>query len=62
MSGKDELYAERSGGYQFRLKANNGEVIATSESYHSKAEALKGIETLKTHVKSHVVDMTEPDA
>ncbi|MCY7287762.1 MAG: DUF1508 domain-containing protein [Cryobacterium sp.] len=60
MSGKYEVYAARSGGFQFRLKANNGEVIATSESYHTKAEALKGIEALRTHVKAHVVDLTEP--
>jgi uncharacterized protein YegP (UPF0339 family) len=60
MSGKYEVYAERSGGFQFRLKANNGEVIATSESYKTKADALKGIESLRTHAKSHIVDLTEP--
>ncbi|MDJ0324959.1 DUF1508 domain-containing protein [Cryobacterium sp. PH31-AA6] len=60
MSGKYEVYVDRSGGYQFRLKANNGEVIATSESYMTKAAAIKGIESLKSHVKSHVVDLTEP--
>ncbi|TFB99122.1 MULTISPECIES: DUF1508 domain-containing protein [Cryobacterium] len=60
MSGKYEVYVDRSGGYQFRLKANNGEVIATSDSYKTKVAALKGIESLKSHVKSHVVDLTEP--
>lgn len=60
MSGKYEVYADKSGGFQFRLKANNGEVIATSDSYKTKAAALKGIESVKSHAKSHVVDLTEP--
>ena len=62
MSGKYEVYADKSGGYQFRLKANNGEVIATSDSYKTKAAALKGIESVKSHAKSHTVDLTEPAA
>ncbi|TFC53148.1 DUF1508 domain-containing protein [Cryobacterium sp. TMT1-21] len=60
MSGKYEVFAERTGGYGFRLKANNGEVIASSENFKTKAEALKGIESLRSHAKSHVVDLTEP--
>ncbi|AQY00716.1 uncharacterized protein YegP (UPF0339 family) [Microbacterium foliorum] len=58
MAGKFELYADRSGGYRFRLKAGNGEVIATSESYTTKAAAKNGIESVKTNAPgAEVVDV-----
>ncbi|GAB3123606.1 YegP family protein [Glaciibacter psychrotolerans] len=60
MSGKYELKADRSGGYIFTLKAHNGEVLVTSESYQTKAAALKGIELVKADAKSRVIDLTEP--
>ena len=34
-------------GIKFDLKAGNGEVIATSEVYESKAACLNGIESVK---------------
>ncbi|MGY4859803.1 YegP family protein [Cryobacterium sp. AP23] len=60
MSGKYELTADRSGGYIFKLKAHNGQVLMTSESYQTKADALKGIEIVKADAKGRVVDLTEP--
>jgi len=36
MAGKAELYEDTSGEYRFRLKAGNGEVIATSQGYSQK--------------------------
>lgn len=47
MAGKFELYKDRAGEFRFRLKAANGEVIATSEGYSSKSGALNGIESVK---------------
>lgn len=47
MAGKFELYKDRSAQYRFRLKAANGEVIATSEAYVSKSGAENGIESVK---------------
>ena len=47
MAGTFELYTDRSGEYRFRLKAGNGEVIATSEGYTSKSAALSGIESVR---------------
>ena len=43
MAGKFELYKDAGGKYRFRLKAGNGEIIATGEAYESKASALNGI-------------------
>lgn len=36
-------------GIKFDLKASNGEVIATSEVYNSKAACMNGIESVKTN-------------
>ena len=59
MAGKYEVYKDKSGGYRFRLKAGNGETIASSESYKTKASALNGIESVKTNAASDTVDLTE---
>ncbi|TDO50766.1 hypothetical protein EV643_104264 [Kribbella sp. VKM Ac-2527] len=57
MAGKFELYKDKSGEFRFRLKAGNGEVIATSsESYESKARALNGIESIKKNAAEANVD------
>jgi uncharacterized protein YegP (UPF0339 family) len=47
MAGKFELYADKAGKYRFRLKAANGEIIAVSEAYESKASAKNGIESVR---------------
>ncbi len=47
MAGKFELYTDKKGEYRFRLKAGNGEVIAVSEGYTTKASALNGIESVR---------------
>ncbi|WP_454812909.1 YegP family protein [Paenarthrobacter nitroguajacolicus] len=59
MAGKFEVYKDKSGGFRFRLKAGNGEVIASSESYTTKAAALNGITSVKNNAGSDVVDLTD---
>ena len=44
---KFELYQDKAGEYRFRLKAKNGEVIATSEGYKTKASCENGIASVK---------------
>jgi uncharacterized protein YegP (UPF0339 family) len=46
---KFELYKDKSGGYRFRLKARNGQVIATGESYKTKAACENGINSVRRH-------------
>ncbi len=46
MPGKFEVYTDKAGKYRFRLKAGNGEVIATGEAYESKAACKKGIDSV----------------
>lgn len=47
MAGKFELYTDKSGEYRFRLKAGNGEVIATGQGYSSKSGAMNGIDSVR---------------
>jgi uncharacterized protein YegP (UPF0339 family) len=56
MAGKFELYEDKSGGFRFRLKAGNGEIIASSESYKTKAAAQNGIESVKKNAGDAAVD------
>ena len=44
---KFEVYTDKAGEFRFRLKATNGQVIATSEGYKKMASCLKGIESVK---------------
>ncbi len=56
MAAKFELKKTPSGQYRFNLKAGNGEIIATSESYTTKASALNGIESVKKNAAGAAVD------
>jgi len=44
---KFEVYADKAGEFRFRLKARNGQIIATSEGYKTKASCLNGVESVK---------------
>ena len=44
---KFEVYQDKQGEYRFRLKATNGQVIATGEGYVAKASCLNGVESVR---------------
>ncbi len=44
---KFEWFKDKAGKFRFRLKAANGEIIATSEAYNSKDACVNGIESIK---------------
>ena len=44
---KFEIYADKKGEFRFRLKAKNGQIIATGEGYKAKAGCMNGIESIK---------------
>ena len=46
MAGKFEVYEDKSGKFRFRLKAANGEIVATGEAYESKAGAKAGVQAV----------------
>lgn len=59
MAGKFEIYTDKGGKFRFRLKAGNGEIIASSEAYESKASAKNGVESVKKNAAdAPVIDLT----
>jgi uncharacterized protein YegP (UPF0339 family) len=56
VAGKFEMYKDSQGKFRFRLKAGNGEIIAVSEAYNSKASAMNGIESVQKNAPTAAVD------
>ena len=44
---KFEVYKDKAGEFRFRLKATNGQIIATGEGYKALAGCMNGIESVK---------------
>ena len=44
---KFEVYTDKAGEFRFRLKATNGQVIATGEGYKTHANCMNGVESVK---------------
>ncbi len=44
---KFEIYKDNAGEYRFRLKATNGQIIATGEGYKAMAGCKNGIASIK---------------
>ena len=44
---KFEIYKDKAGEFRFRLKATNGQIIATGEGYKAMAGCKNGIESIK---------------
>lgn len=49
------MYADKAGELRFRLKASNGQVIATSEGYKSMASCQNGIASVKKNAPDAAV-------
>ncbi|MET4144303.1 DUF1508 domain-containing protein [Arthrobacter sp. UYCo732] len=59
MAGKYEVFADDEGGFRFRLKASNGDIVATSQNYKTKTSVLRGIDVLRKNAETDkVTDLT----
>ena len=57
---KFEVYTDKKGEFRFRLKAGNGQIIATGEGYKAKSGCLNGIESIKKNAPTaDVVEETK---
>ena len=56
MAAKFALKKGSTGKFRLNLVATNGQVIATSEAYESKASAIKGIESVKRNAPDAEID------
>jgi len=60
MAGQFEIYKDQGGQFRFRLKSRTGEIVATGESYPTKAAAKKGVQAVQKAVDgAQVVDLTD---
>lgn len=44
---KFEVYADKAGEFRFRLKATNGQIIASGEGYKAKRSCMNGIKSVQ---------------
>ncbi|WP_433338577.1 YegP family protein [Spirillospora sp. CA-294931] len=58
MAGKFVITKDKRGEYRFALKAGNGETIAVSEGYKTKASALNGVDSVRRNAADAPVDDT----
>lgn len=54
---KFEVYTDKKGETRFRLKAANGEVIASSEGYTTKKSCLNGVESVRKNAPKATVEV-----
>jgi hypothetical protein len=50
-----EVYKDNAEKYRFRLKASNGEIIATGEAYATKQGCTAGVESVKKNAPIAIV-------
>ena len=53
---KFQLYQDKSGNFRFRLKSRNGQVVAVSESYSTKAACENGIESIRKNAPTAEIE------
>lgn len=53
---KFEMYTDKKGEFRFRLKAKNGQIIATGEGYKAKAGCKNGIESIRKNAPDAAVE------
>jgi len=47
MAGTFEVYKDKAGKFRFRLKASNGQIVASGEAYESMSNAKEGCEAVQ---------------
>jgi uncharacterized protein YegP (UPF0339 family) len=55
---KFEIHKSKDRQFYFILKARNGQVIATSETYKTKESCKKGIKSIRRNVFARIFDLT----
>lgn len=58
MAGKFVISKDKRGEYRFKLVAGNGQTIAVSEGYSTKAACVNGVESVRKNAPDATVDDT----
>ena len=56
MDAKFEIYKDVTGEFRFKLVGVNGQIIAVSDGYTTKTNALEGIKSVKKEASLTVVE------
>lgn len=56
---KFEVYTDKAGEFRFRLKAKNGQIIATSEGYTTRKACDNGIASVRKNSVDAPIDIIE---
>jgi len=56
VAGKFELFQDVGDKFRFHLKAGNGQIIASSQAYTTKAAAQNGIQSVRTNAPTGRID------
>jgi len=56
MAGKFEVYQDATGQFRFRLKAGNGQVIASGQGYSTKKACMNGIASIRKNAPDAELD------
>jgi uncharacterized protein YegP (UPF0339 family) len=57
---KFEIYKDHAEKFRWRLRASNGEEIASGQGYESREGCMKGVESVKKNAsKAKIVNMTK---
>ena len=56
---KYEIYKDKAGEFRFRLKAKNGQIIATSEGYKTMDSCKNGTESVKKNAPEATIEKAE---
>ena len=51
---KFEIYVDKAGEYRFRLKARNGQIVATGRSYETREECLGVVECIRNNADAEI--------
>ena len=54
LNPKFEVYKDKKGEFRFRLKAKNGQIIASSEGYSKVDSCLKGVASVKKNAGAKI--------
>jgi len=58
MPPKFEIYKDATEKYRFRLRAQNGQIIATGEAYEQHAGVMKGVKSVQKNCNAQIEDQT----
>ena len=53
---KFEIFKDKAGEFRFRLKAKNGEIIATSEGYKAMDSCKSGVESVRKNSENSTIE------